>query len=124
MKKLTVKEELFCLEYIENGGNGTKAYQKVYDVKEPKPRHRFEAYRLLQKPHIADTVKDLRVAALSTGILSIIDRKRVLTYQALSGDVRAVDILNKMEGLYSGSGGDEENIIRKVYIGDHRDNIG
>lgn len=52
MKKLSVKDELFALEYLANGRNATEAYAKMH----PKARRTTcaaEGHKCLRKPEVA-----------------------------------------------------------------------
>ncbi len=103
--KLSEKEERFCLNYIENAGNGTKAVKDAgYDVTDESAS--VIATRLLGKVKIQERLSELRAPAKEKKILSIDERRQLLTKIALSEDTRpndaikAMDILNRMDSLY------------------------
>lgn len=59
MEKLTVKQEKFCLAYVETG-NASEAYRRSYDTEESKYKSVNEkASRLLSQPHIRARVDKL-----------------------------------------------------------------
>lgn len=60
-KKLTQKQEMFCDEYIKNGGNGTKAYRAVYktDASTDETIHQ-NASRMLARPHVLARINILK----------------------------------------------------------------
>ena len=59
MEKLTVKQEKFCLAYVETG-NASEAYRRSYDTEESKYKSVNEkASRLLSQSHIRARVDKL-----------------------------------------------------------------
>jgi len=99
----TVKQELFAVNFVLNGGNATKAYQEVYDVGEDTliTTVYTEAHKLLHNPKVAQRVHELQMQEYSSHILSIEERKQLLTKWAKKGDGKSIDMLNKMEGVYT-----------------------
>ena len=60
-KKLTIKQEIFCQEYIANNGNGTKAYMKAFDCKNMKEATiNNNAYKMLKRDDIKTRIEELR----------------------------------------------------------------
>jgi len=57
MTKLKLKPKQFAKEYIKEKGNGTKAYQKVYDASYNTAK--ANASRLLTKDNIKQEIADL-----------------------------------------------------------------
>lgn len=100
--KLTEKQEAFALEYIMNGRIAVEAYEKVYDVSEDASRNQLyvNAHKVLHNDKVSLRIHQLEMAEYSAHVLNIEDRKRLLTKQAKDGDIRAIDLLNKMEGVY------------------------
>lgn len=54
---LTIKEQKFVAEYVENGGNGTKAALKAYDVTSESSAAVL-ANNTLKKPNVAEALKE------------------------------------------------------------------
>ena len=64
--KLTVKQEAFCLAYIETG-NASEAYRRSYDVQDMKPESiNRKAKELIDNGKITHRVARLKEAALET----------------------------------------------------------
>lgn len=64
--KLTVKQEAFCLAYIETG-NASEAYRRSYNAENMKPDGlAVEACKLLKRGNVAHRVARLKEAALET----------------------------------------------------------
>jgi hypothetical protein len=112
MAKLTIKQEKFCLEYVIDG-NASRAYREAYDAANMKEATiSNSAYKLLQNDEIKAKIEQLRTETTKSSILSIEQRKELLTKIAMSEaydkfgnpsftDVRgAIDLLNKMDGVY------------------------
>ena len=106
MKELNNKHKIFCREYVKNGLNGTKAYMKAYpDCTEETAR--INASKLLTKTNIQNYIKELQDKAESKDIMTTIQKKEFLTNMILKDKdanrtdrLRALDILNKMDGEY------------------------
>ena len=102
MAKLTEKQEAFAVEYIMNGRIAVEAYEKVYDVSEDASRNQLyvNAHKVLHNDKVSLRIHQLEMEEYSAHVLNIEERKRLLTKQAKDGDIRAIDLLNKMEGVY------------------------
>lgn len=112
MSKLTQKQETFCLEYLKDG-NATRAYRESYNTAKMKDATiSNNAYMLLKNSEIIAKIESLRKEIAKPTILSIQERKEILTQIALNvaydkdgnknfTDARgAIDILNKMDAVY------------------------
>jgi hypothetical protein len=99
---LTDKQEAFAIEYNLNKGNATAAYKKCYDVGEDTTDGAIwvNAHRTLKNAKVELRIAELRKQRFSKKILSIDERKILLSEWAEDGDSKAVDLLNKMEGVY------------------------
>ena len=99
---LTDKQEAFAIEYTLNKGNAIQAYKACYDVGEDtKARGLYvDAHKVLHKPNVALRVAELRKLRFSKKILTIEERKILLSDLIEDGDTKAHEILNKMEGVY------------------------
>ena len=98
---LTDKQELFSIEVVMNGGNATEAYEKAYDCKNMSIQVIYnEASKLKRSRKVSVRIKELRMATFTKSILSIEERKEVLSELALLGNEKAIDLLNKMDGVY------------------------
>lgn len=128
MVKLTAKQEAFAVAYILNGCDATSAYKEVYDVS---PDAKIEgiyvaAHRVLKNTKVSLRVHELQMMEYSDHVLTIEERKRMLTDKAKDGlnneGLKAVDMLNRMDGVYEhnneadtdDSGLTEEEISRQM----------
>lgn len=103
--EITLKMKNFVEEYMKNGFNGTKAYQKVYqqDLAKAGP----SASRLLNRPEIKAYIKNLKDIDEEN-----ITTKRKILQETLAilqdaknesrfnDALRAIDIVAKLEGYY------------------------
>ena len=123
--KLNSKQENFCNEYIKNGANGTQAYLKAYKTKNEETAT-VNASRLLRNANVQQYISELQEKARDEAIMSAIERKKWLTDVVkdiqreecmlkmpdgeemvigsknadLNTKLKAIDILNKMDGEY------------------------
>ncbi len=100
-KKLTPKQQKFCEEYAASGNATQSAIAAGYSAK--------TAYSIgeenLRKPEIISEIKRLSQRDKRNRIMSIDQRQEMLTQIANNGEdlnaaIRAIDTLNKMDGLY------------------------
>ena len=72
-KKLTLKQEKFCQEYVKNGGNASAAYRAAYDTKRLKQEsvNRL-AYELMQNIKITSRIESLQKAAQKRTEITIV----------------------------------------------------
>jgi len=98
----TAKQEAFAFEYIMNGRNASDAYRKVYDVsKDIKPETVWrDAHTILHTPKVLARIGVLQKEQYHGDIMTIEERKLMLTALARTGDIKSVDLLNKMESVY------------------------
>ena len=112
-KMLTIKQEKFVLEYMKDG-NASRAYRETYNTSKSTDKSVNElSSTLLKNIKVSSRIKELREETTKQGILSIEERKRILsdiarnvTYDkdgnAGFTDARgAIDILNKMDAVYT-----------------------
>lgn len=110
---LTIKQEKFCLEYMKDG-NGARSYRDSYNSSKMSEASISQAVNeLLKNPKITVRIQELREETTKEGILSIEERKRILSDIARNvaydkegnasfTDARgAIDILNKMDAVYT-----------------------
>ena len=99
---LTDKQELFSIEYVLNGGNAAEAYRKTYDSETESDSSLYvQAHKVLHNSKVSLRVHELQMQEYSSHILSIDERKQLLTKWAKKGDGKSIDMLNKMEGVYT-----------------------
>lgn len=104
--KLTPKQETFCRAIVFDGMNYSDAYRKAYNAENMSPKTINERASVLKADSkIATRIDQLRKEADSPRILSVIERKEILTAIAMqiedtSNRIKAIDILNKMSGEY------------------------
>ena len=104
---LTDKQERFAQCIALEGMNQSDAYRECYDTENMTDKTIWEAAsRLANECKVDARIKELRGEVISPKIMSAIERKEWLT--KLIGDLgektenrmKALDILNKMEGEY------------------------
>ena len=102
--QLTEKQEAFAFEYMMNGRNASDAYRKTYGAKKLTPPALWrEAHRVLHSTKVIGRVGELQREQYSGDIMKIEERKLALTdLGRLKGieAVKAIDMLNKMDGIY------------------------
>ena len=100
--KLTEKQENFALEYVLNGGNATAAYRKCYDVGETTLETTVwnNAHDAVSNAKVSAGIDENRKQKFSAKVMSIEERKVKLTEWIEGGDSKALDMLNKMDGVY------------------------
>lgn len=101
--KLTTKQEEFALEFILNGRIAVDAYEKVYDVKKDASKNQLyvNAHKVLHNDKVSLRIHQLEMEQYSEHIITIEERKRLLTKWSKEGDIKAVDMLNKMDNVYT-----------------------
>lgn len=98
---LTDKQEGFAVSFVMNGGDATAAYRENYSHENMKDTTLYvKAYEARHHGKVSVRIHELRMQRLGSDILSVEDRKRILSIRALDGDNKALDLLNKMEGVY------------------------
>ena len=112
--KLTLKERIFCLKYLELSGNGTSAiidagYDVQYKNKEGKPTGRINynlaavmAKENLRKPHIFNFIT-LKLDEYGYNDENVDKQNLYLInqYEDLAAKGRGIDIYNKVKGRYA-----------------------
>lgn len=110
---LTQKQQNFCLAYIKCG-NASQAYRESYNAEKMSDKQIWEeASKLNANPKVSQRVQELNEKATTKAILSVEERKEILSNMARNvvydkegnatfSDARgAIEILNKMDGLYT-----------------------
>lgn len=101
--KLTEQQEKFCLYFRKTGGNKTLAAIKAGYSKKTAAA---QGSRLLKNVNVNNRIKELAVDAARKTIMDTVERQEQLTKIARDPTaenrdrVRAMDILNKMDGKY------------------------
>jgi hypothetical protein len=110
-KGLTEKQKAFCRAYVENGGNGTKAYMTAYNSRSEKAAC-IESTKFMTNEAITEYIATLlKPIEAKTKQDAIMDRewkrnliKERIEYCTIQGNDNAVarylDILNKMDSEY------------------------
>lgn len=126
MVEITKQQERFCLEYIHNGLNGKQAYKVAYPKCKSEQAAEAGASRLLRNVKVQEYIKELQSEFKKTKVMSIEDRREWLsnivgekvldksTKYNKDGDeivveraaslfdkMKAIDMLNKMDGAYT-----------------------
>lgn len=101
---LTQKQENFCLAYIKTG-NASEAYRQCYNAGKMKSATiTSKAYELMQNGNVTAMIEKLKARAESKAIITLEQRKELLSKFAWEEDaqnaLKAVDLLNKMDGIY------------------------
>lgn len=72
-QKLTIKQENFCLAYVETG-NASEAYRRSYDVSEMLPSSiNCKACELMDNVKITDRIKELRGTVMQRHKITVDD---------------------------------------------------
>ena len=100
--KLTEKQENFALEYVLNGGNATGAYKKCYDVGENTLEATVwrMAHDVAANDKVTARIDEVREQRFKGKIMSVGERKKLLSEMSTDGNLKALDMLNKMDGVY------------------------
>lgn len=110
--KLTPKQDNFC-KCVASGMTQADAYRSAYGQKNMNDNTlTVKASNMMAKDNVRIRVTELRELSTNSAILSIIERKEWLTKivthkdteddKVFNGDkIRALDILNKMDGAYA-----------------------
>lgn len=123
MADLTLKQESFCLAYIETG-NASEAYRTAYDSKKMSENAlNVEASRLLDNPKIALRISELRKPAIEKAQITLEDHLNKLAELRDKADasekwqaaIQAEIARGKASGLYierveNGSPGDFDKL--------------
>ena len=101
---LSQMRENFCLEFVKSG-NASEAYRKSYSCENQKEATiNNNAYKLMQHNEIITRIKELRDKAESIAIMTIEQRKEMLSRFAWEEEsdkaMKAIDLLNKMDSVY------------------------
>ncbi len=101
-RQLTEKQSAFAFEYITNGRNASEAYREVYDVsKTIKPETVWRsAHKVLYNAKVSARVGELQQEQYHSDVMGVEERKLMLTTLARLGDIKSIDLLNKMESVY------------------------
>jgi len=98
------RQEAFCVEYVRSG-NAAKAYRAAgYKIGNPHSAD-VRASALLRRPEVAKRVQLLVVEMKGEEILDARQRRIVLSEIARTSAntmevIRAIDVLNRMDGVY------------------------
>lgn len=112
MSKLNPKQQAFADEYIATGNVFQSAIKAGYSDSYA----RTHAYKLLDNARISEYIKNAQEKAANEAIATVTERKLILTSimqdeEKRDGDrLKAIEVLNKMDGLGS------ENITLKGAI--------
>lgn len=107
MTKLTEKQEKYCVNRAIEEMNQTDAYKNAYDTSNMKDETIYsEACKLDKDQKITTRIEELRKEARSDKVINTIQKKELLTQWIYDDDnsksdrLKAMDILNKMDGDY------------------------
>ncbi len=121
MPNLSSSQRKFCEEYVNNGSNGTQAYLTAYKSCKKETTAMVNASRLLRNAKVKEYIQELQDELKSKAIMTALERMEWLT-KVVKGDIKhtsydgngnsyeneayisdkmkAIDILNKMDGNY------------------------
>ena len=121
MANLSTQQRTFCEEYVKNGNNGMQAYLNAYKSCKKENTARTNASRLLTNANIIEYIQELQEELKKKAIMTAEERMIWLS-KVINGDIKhtsydgngnayeneayisdkmkAVDILNKMDGEY------------------------
>lgn len=105
--KLTKKEKAFCEEFVANGCNASRAYQKAYECSIEDARKRY--CKTFRKPDIKEYIKQLQKEAFDNACITaervalkladIAFAEKDDNFIFVSHQLRALDLLQKQLGL-------------------------
>ena len=104
MKKLTPKQEQFCLKYIECG-NATQAFKGVYNTETMKPKTiHNRSSELLGRREIRGRIEELKKKAEDKAVITLSEvldelKKVAFSTKTTSSKVKALELLGKHLGL-------------------------
>ncbi len=100
---LSVKEENFCIA-VAAGRTVCEAYVENYNTKKEVLKCTGDAYKVYGKIGVKERIRDAIMDRYAPLILEQEERIRILSNTALNGEtkdsLKAIDILNKMDGSY------------------------
>ena len=98
---LTDKQEGFAISFVMNGGDASAAYRENYSHENMKESTIWrKAFDVRHNGKVSAMIHELRLRTMTSKILTIDERRKLLSERALDGDNKALDMLNKMEGVY------------------------
>jgi len=101
MANLTDKQEGFAVSFVMNGGDASAAYRENYSYEKMKDTTLWvKAHEVRHNDKVSVRIHELRLKTMTSKILTLEERKKLLSERALDGDNKALDMLNKMEGVY------------------------
>ena len=116
-KHPTEKQMAFAYAFVANGGNSSDAYREVYDTKtDNKNVVRRNASIVLNSDNVATMIKNIRMERYSGKVITIKERKEILSQLSLEGDTKALDLLNKMEAVYDDKADVNVNVFERPVI--------
>ncbi len=98
---LTDKQEGFAVSFVMNGGDASAAYRENYSYENMTDASVWrKAYDVRHNGKVSSMIHELRLRTMTSKILTLEERKKLLSERALDGDNKALDLLNKMEAVY------------------------
>ena len=104
---LTKKEKAFCEEYVANGCNSSRAYQKAYDCSIEDARKRY--CKTFRKPEVKEYIAALQKAAFEEACITaerVALKLADIAFAAkddeiygITSQLKALDLLQKQLGL-------------------------
>ena len=104
-KKLTARQENFCLAYVKLG-NATQAYKDAGYSSDKDNTCAVNSWKLLRNAKIAARIQELQAEVKNSKMMDIAERREVLANIARDSEstkqdvIKAIDTLNKMDGAY------------------------
>jgi hypothetical protein len=92
-RPLNIRQELFCEEYVDNGGNATDAYAKVYGC--ARSSAEVMGCRLLSKASVQAHVRYLRDQTLRATHIKREDILKALAAQVLIDPLEVIAVVNR-----------------------------
>ena len=101
---LTQKQHNFCVAYIKCG-NQSEAYKIAYNAEKMKDDTVYKrASELMQNGEITGCITSMRERTESKAIITLEQRKELLSRwvweEETDKSIKAIDLLNKMDGIY------------------------
>jgi phage terminase small subunit len=102
MARLTAKQEAFC-QYIVDGHTQKDSYILAYDARGADGTTSTNAHQLINQPHVAKRIEELRAIVAERVLFPRIERLQVLKDIAVSGEkdsdkISAIKVFSDMLG--------------------------
>jgi len=100
-KELSLKQQQFCKHYVENKGNGAKAYLKAFGTKKYDTA-KVEAHKNLTKPNILKRIREIMEESGFNDVFVDLELKKMIFQdENLMAKLKAIAEYNKIKRRYA-----------------------